>query len=100
MDGKTDTELLARLKRTLERLIDHVEDLAIERDVCEELAVAKERSTYPAVKMAKEAALVDPEIRKGVREQYPQMPKGLLHDAVDAFEEGQLLDLPIPYKPN
>src|SRR5208282_6029451 len=99
MADSFDASKLEEWKAVLRKLIECVELVSIEGDACEKLALEK-GATCLEVAAAKEAALVDPEIQRQIREVYLAMWKALEETGTEAFLEEILHSLPTHGKPN
>ncbi|MES2391616.1 MAG: hypothetical protein V4555_08250 [Acidobacteriota bacterium] len=94
-----DPSKLAEYRAVLHKLCECLENISIESDACWNVALAH-GATFYELQEAKQAALLDPQIRKQAREDYSAMWKALEASGEAAFFEDLLQSLPTPEKPN
>jgi hypothetical protein len=94
-----DTPILRKVKQDILGLVDRVESLAVQLNAYHELAKSKGVDDLE-IGEALQSAMNDPAKMQAARKQYAAMRQALVDSGIEAFQEGLLLDLPLPEKPN
>jgi hypothetical protein len=84
---------------SLRRVIEQLHQSWIEKEACAELAIAK-GATIAEIKLAKQAALEDPDVREHTRDLFAGMWAAMETAALALLHADQLAKLPRTDKPN
>lgn len=93
------TELEA-FRQTLLKIIETLEDLAIENEAYYEAILESRNINLPQLKRDVDAAKTNPEKRAEVRQRYAEARQGISDGGIRAYASHLFATLPKPEKPN
>ena len=87
-------------RQTLFKIIETLEDLAIENDVYYDAILKSGKVNLPQLERDVSNARTNPEKRAEIRQRYAEARQGISDDGIRAYAAHLLANLPKPQRPN